>query len=51
MIRLLQILGVSAILAAGGVFTLSVLQLLQRDSLCDEIQNHSSATGKSRIDA
>jgi hypothetical protein len=51
MIRLLQILGVSAILAAGGVLTLSVSQLRQRDSPSDGIPNHPGAIGKSRIDA
>jgi hypothetical protein len=51
MIRLLQILGVSAILAAGGVLTLSVSQLRQGDFSSDGIPNQPGATGKSRIDA
>jgi hypothetical protein len=50
MVRLLQVLGVSAILGAGGVLALTVPLWLQKDSASDEIQNRPSAIEQFRIE-
>ena len=51
MVRMLRILGVSAVFAAGGILALSASLWLQEDSQSEEIENRPSAIEQFRMDA